>query len=162
MNVFAFDPWAALAKSRTNPAPPRLLQACASDGLPKPPDVPDVPGVPDEWTRGVRALAAMACPARIETQRWAVYVATAGRLLRDHGPTLHAAGWTAVELFGLHPRAPSTFCPGWGLAWLLDATGTVLDANEDVVGMCRQPGGARMGFRKRPGAGAVPAWELPD
>lgn len=121
-----------------------------------------LPGVPDEWTRGVRALAAMACPARIEPQRWAVYVATAGRLLRDHGADLHAARWTTAEVFGLHQVAPSTHCPGWGLVWLLDTAGTVLDVSEAEVGMQRQPGGTRMGFRKRSGAGAVPAWELPE
>jgi len=121
-----------------------------------------LPGVPVAWSEGVEALATMACPARIEPRRWGELAHTSARLLRDNGSALHAARWTAVELFGLHPRAPSAYPPGWGLAWLLDATGTVLDANEDVVGMCRQPGGARMGFRKRPQAGAVPAWELND
>ena len=162
MSLLAFDPWAILAKFRTDPAPPRPLQACASDGLPRAPDVPDVPGVPDEWTRGVRALAAMACPARIEPQRWAVYVATAGRLLIGHGAALHAAGWGTLDLFGLHQVAPSSHCPGWGLVWLLDTAGTVLDVGEAEVGMQRQPGGTRMGFRKWSGAGAVPAWELPE
>lgn len=107
-------------------------------------------------------LAAMACPARIEPQRWAAFVATAGRLLRDHGPTLHAAGWGTLDLFGLHQVAPDTHPPGWGLSWLLETDGDVLDVGADVVGLRRQPGGARMGFRKRSRAGAVPAWELND
>lgn len=131
------------------------------DGLAALLRVVSLPGVPAEWCEGVAAMATMAYPAGIEPQRWDELTHTSDRLLRDHGAVLHVARWTAVELFGLHPRAPSAFCPGWGLAWLLDATGTVLDANEAVVGMCRQPGGARMGFRRRPPAGAVPAWELP-
>ena len=162
MSLLAFDPWAILAKFRTDPAPPRPLQACASDGLSRPPDVPDMPGVPSEWTRGVRALAAMACPARIEPERWAAFVATAGRLLIGHGAALHAAGWGTLDLFGLDQVAPSTHCPSWGLAWLLETDGTVLDAGEGVVGMRRQPGGTRMGFRPRTRGRAVPAWDLAD
>lgn len=121
-----------------------------------------LPGVPPAWCEGVEALATMACPARIEPRRWGELAHTSARLLRDNGSALHAARWTAVELFGLHPLAPATHCPAWGLAWLLNTVGIVLDVTEDVVGMCRQPGGARMGFRRRPPAGAVPAWELPD
>ena len=119
--------------------------------------------VPDEWRNGVERLATMASPARIEPRRWAAYVATAARLLHEHGPALHAAGWRTLDLFGLHRCAPAAYPPGWGLAWLLGARGDVLNVEADVVGMRREPHGARLAFRRRALVpGVVPAWELDE
>ena len=117
--------------------------------------------VPEEWLGGIERLATMLSPARIEPQRWAAYVATATRLLHDQGPALHGAEWGTLALFGLHRHCPATYPPGWGLAWLLDTDGDVLDVTPDGVGMRRTPSGARLVFRRRPRtAGVVPVWEL--
>ena len=117
--------------------------------------------MPDDWRDGVARLATMASPARIEPRRWAAYVATAARLLHEHGPALHAAGWRTLDLFGLHRCAPAAYPPGWGLAWLLGAHGEVLDVAADAVGMRWHPGGARMAFRRRPvTAGVVAEWSI--
>ena len=114
----------------------------------------------DAWHAGVSRLATMRCPFGIEARRWAIYSATAARLLDQHGAALHAAGWGTLDLFGLHPCAPVEFPPGWGLAWLLEEAGDVLDVNADAVGMCRVPGGARLTFRRRVRvSGVVPAWD---
>lgn len=105
----------------------------------------------------------MPVPDSIMPARWAVLVAICVRLLRDHGAALHGARWDAVALFGLHPIAPTTFPPGWGLAWLLGEHGAVLDVAPDRVGLCRQPDGSRLVCRRRTGlppAGIVPAWML--
>ena len=117
--------------------------------------------VPEEWLEGMERLATMPSPPRIDARRWAAYVATAARLLRDQGPALHGAEWGTLALFGLHRHAPDTNPPGWGLAWLLNAAGEVLDVTPDSVGMRQTPGGARLVFRRRPHtAGVVPVWEL--
>jgi len=53
--------------------------------------------------------------------------------------------------------------PVGGLAWLLNAHGEVLDVGPDVVGLRREPDGARLAFRRRgvmARAGTVPAWTL--
>ena len=127
--------------------PPRVL----------PPPAPAP--VPDDWAQGVAKLATMPGPATIESLRWSAFVGMATRLLHDHGPELHAAGWTSLDLFGLHGLAPVTYGPGWGLAWLLGARGEVLNVAADAVGMRWHPVGARLTFRRRPvTAGAVPAW----
>lgn len=89
--------------------------------------------------------------------------ATSARLLRDHGAALHDAGWDALDLFGLHRRAPAMNPAGWGLAWLLGAAGEVLDVAPDAVGMRRGQDGARLTFRRdcrAARAGVVPAWAL--
>lgn len=122
-----------------------------------------LPGVPAAWCGGVTRLATMQAPDSIALPRWHGFRADAARLLRDHGAALHAAEWDALTLFGLHPTAPATYPPGWGLAWLLGEHGEVLDVAPDAVGMRREPDGARLAYR-RPGATAravqVPAWLL--
>ena len=151
------SPAVASPKKRPRVNPPPKLAALLRDGAAE----TSLPGVPDKWLAGVNMLATMPSPAGIEPQRWAAYVATAARLLHQHGPALHAAGWRTLDVFGLHGLAAATYCPGWGLAWLLGAHGDVLDVTADAIGMCRHPGGARMAFRRRvSAAGLVAAWSL--
>ena len=92
-------------------------------------------GVPVDWCNGVARMATMTAPNTITPARWAVLAATSARLLRDHGAALHGARWDAVAVFGLHPTAPMTHPPGWGLVWLLGEHGEVLDVAPDAVGM---------------------------
>ena len=126
-------------------------------------EFPAFPGVPLDWCKGVALLVRLPAPDTIPPARWAVLAATAARLLRDHGAALHGAGWSAVELFGLHANAPATYPPGWGLAWLLGEAGSALDVSPDSVGLCLQPDGARLVYRRScemARVGMVPAWQL--
>ena len=119
--------------------------------------------LPPAWLAGVARLATLAPPDGIEPWRWAVLASTSARLLRDHGTALHAAGWDTLDLFGLHQRVPATNPPGWGLGWLLGEAGAVLDVSRETVGMCREPGGARLAYRRRSAmmrAEVAPVWEL--
>jgi len=105
----------------------------------------------------------MTAPDDIPPPRWATLAGSSARLLRNHGAELHEGGWDVLDLFGLHSVAPLTNPTGWGLAWLLGSTGRVLDVSAEVLGMCRDPGGGRMTFRRRERverAGTVPAWKL--
>lgn len=180
----AFDPWAALQSRREaqpppkapDPANPRPLDqvglaglAGLGEGHPAPAHLHEgdplpLPGVPPEWCQGVAQLATMPAPPTIPPRRWAMLAANAARLLRDHGAELHAAGWDVLDLFGLHAGAPAEHPPGWGLAWLLGASGEVLDVAPDVIGMRRGPDGARLAYRRRSAsrrAGLALAWHLP-
>lgn len=121
------------------------------------------PGVPLAWGEGVALLAARPAPEGVTPPRWRMFQATAARLLRNHGAVLHAAGWTDIDLFGLHATAPAANPPGWGLTWLMGAHGEVLDVSPDAVGMRQGPDGARLAYRRRSAmarAGIVPAWQL--
>ena len=123
-----------------------------------------LPGVPPEWCEGVARLATLPAPDSIPPARWAVLAATSVRLLRDHGAELHAAGWTVLDLFGLHVIAPAAYPPGWGLAWLLGEAGRVLDVSPAVVGFALRPGAARLAHSKQQApaqAGCSPSWTLP-
>lgn len=129
-----------------------------------PPAAPTLPGVPPDWCEGVALLATRPAPLTIPPRRWTILAATSARLLQDHGATLHRAGWDVLDVWGLHALAPTTHPPGWRLAWLLGEHGEVLDVSPDMIGMQREPGGARMVFYKRQGparADILPAWNLP-
>lgn len=156
-------PPALLAGARTYRDAIAALLREREDAAPAPGASLPLPGVPPAWCAGVALLATLPPPDAIEPRRWAALAATSARLLREHGAELHGAGWDALDLFGLHQRAPATNPPGWGLAWLLDAAGEVLDVTPVAVGMCRTPGGARLAYRRRTAAAraeVVPAWEL--
>lgn len=151
------------------PAVPARPLLSKPDGTCLPPAVPvpaqPYPGVPLAWCRAVALLATMPAPPTIPPPRWAVLTTTAARLLRDHGAELHAAGWTDVDLFGLHATAPAANPAGWGLAWLLGEVGDVLEVASDAVVMRRGPDGARLTYRRRSAmarAGVVPAWRLDE
>ena len=123
----------------------------------------EIPDVPAAWLKGVARMALLAAPDSIPPLRWATLASTSTRLLWDHGAELHRDGWDVLDLFGLHSVAPMVNPTGWGLAWLLGSTGIVLEVAADVIGLCRQPGEFRMGFRRRADlerAGTVPAWAL--
>ena len=63
-------------------------------------------GVPEAWTQGVADLLAMPCPASCPEARWNVVREDAYRFLRDHAARAHELGWTALNLFGVHPEKP--------------------------------------------------------
>lgn len=122
-----------------------------------------LPSVPADWCKGVALLSTMTAPDTVPPPRWATLAATSARLLRDHGAELHRAKWDVLDLFGLHWLAPVANPTGWGLAWLMGSTGRVVDVSGEAIGMCREPGGTRMAFRRRTAlarAGTVPAWVL--
>lgn len=122
-----------------------------------------LPGVPAAWREGVASLLAFDPPGGITLARWAALAATSTYLLQSHGAKLHRTGWDALDLFGLHRRAPATNPAGWGLAWLLGAAGELLYVAPGAVGMRRGPDGARLTFRRSgqaARAGVAPAWEV--
>lgn len=130
---------------------------------PAPPSIAYLPGVPRAWCEGVAALASTPPPDSIPAARWAALAATSARLLRDHGASLHKAGWDALDLFGLHRTHPGTNPPAQGLAWLLGAAGDVLDVASDTLWLRRDRDGGRMTFRRPTDAARIeaePAWLL--
>ena len=164
----------ALARAHRDGIAALLRNAATPPDSPMPPMHPmvfpslplaamELPGVPPVWCEGVARLAAMPAPSFIAPARWAAFAAASARLLQQHGAELCAAGWDALDLFGLHGRAPTEHPAGWGLAWLLGHSGKVLDVTPEGIGMRRQPDGARQTFCRGQAAaqsGVVPAWKL--
>jgi hypothetical protein len=94
------------------------------------------------------------CPNFIETGRWQQCVTDAQRFLAAWGDQAAALGWTAEELFGLHP-VPARPAPSYcrlsrydctGLLWLLQGRAVVaLTATTAAIGT---PSGGTVIYRK--------------
>ncbi len=110
------------------------------------------------WHDGVARMQTMRPPLGWTVSRWRQACLDAARVLEQHGAELHALGWTAADVFGLHPDAPGAAVDCYGLAMLLDG-GTVekLTAEEACIA---RPGGAVLRPRRGCRRPARPAWEL--
>ena len=105
------------------------------------------PGVPEAWTQGVADLLAMAPPASCPAERWQTLREDAYTFLRDHAGRAHELGWTALDLFGVHPEKPWVRPDVTGLVLLLDGAKVV--SLSDIEAVIEKPSGARLTFRKR-------------
>jgi hypothetical protein len=101
----------------------------------------------------------MAAPTEFSDERWALGVWWARRLADEHGPAAFVMGWDAVDLFGLHPIAPSGRYDGMGLAFLL-RYGDQVTSLDDKRAMTQSVNGTtHRVWRGQMCAEAVPAWE---
>jgi hypothetical protein len=64
------------------------------------------------------------CPAAVETGRWRQAIADAAAFLATWGAQAHTCGWTARDLFGLHP-VPTHPTPTFQRLSRYDATGLI-------------------------------------
>jgi hypothetical protein len=113
----------------------------------------DTSGTPARYVRVFGALLAD-CPAHIEPDRWQQAIQDAGNFLAAWGEQAEALGWTARELFGLHPvpehpkanyRRLSRY-DETGLIWLLQGRPVVaLTESEAAI---RGHSGATLTYRK--------------
>ena len=118
------------------------------------------PGVPEAWTQGVADLLAMPCPASCPAERWEALREDSYTFLRDHAAQAHDLGWTALDLFGVHPEKPWARFDCMGLVPLLNGAGVT--ALSDIEVVIEKPSGARLTFRRRTMAPdeACLVWEL--
>jgi hypothetical protein len=59
------------------------------------------------------------CPDAVPVARWREAVEDGRRFLGQWDEQAEALGWTAEDLFGLHPTAPLARYDSMGLVWLL-------------------------------------------
>ena len=93
----------------------------------------------------------MACPASCPDARWQTLRENAYTFLRDHAARAHEMGWTALDLFGVHPEKPWERFDSMGLVPLLNRAKVA--ALSDTEAVIEKPNGARVTFRRR---GQVP------
>jgi hypothetical protein len=94
------------------------------------------------------------CPERVESDRWQQAIRDADSFLAQWAAQAHTLGWTARELFGLHPipsHPASSYerlarYDGTGLIWLLRGRPVIaLTATEAAIRGCS---GATLVYRK--------------
>ncbi len=100
------------------------------------------PGVPEAWTQGVADLLAMAWPAACPEPKWLGLREDTYTFLRDHAGRAHRLGWTALDLFGVHPVKPWARIDVMGLVPLLN--GGRIAALNSITASIEKPSGARV------------------
>jgi hypothetical protein len=107
---------------------------------------------PAEWHAILAPLKECTAPNWMMPDRWEVVLHDARRFLDQWSSTAHAMGWTALDLFGVHPTRPAVRSDVMGLLLLLQG-GEVVALTEEGATI-RRPSGAVLRF-PRPAAGGV-------
>ncbi len=100
-------------------------------------------------------------PPLWSTTKWADEL-TAARAFagRWQAPAL-ACGWTLLDLWGAHPRAPAARLACLGAGWIVARSGHhVLEADTGAIRVVTRLGSRLRIYRTEPDPGAVLAWEL--
>jgi hypothetical protein len=97
------------------------------------------------------------CPDWLTADRWRDLLSDAEIFLTRWGSAAHSLGWTALDLFGVHPSAPAARFDVMGLL-LLTQAGAVVALTADGATI-RRPAGSVLGYRRctAPGAVLLPA-----
>ena len=116
-------------------------------------------GVPSEWAEGFARLDLMKPPAGFDRGRWRQLIDDGGRFIDRWAATAAATGWSASDVFGLHPDAPAARYDGMGLVPLI--CGGEVIAIEAGHATIRTLGGACLTYYLRRQANTgVPVWDL--
>jgi hypothetical protein len=86
-----------------------------------------------EWAEAFALLLAATRPIDINEARWQLFLDDVGRLL-DGGwtPKLVEAGWTTVDVLGVHRRRPSVRLDAMGAGWFIKG-GKVAAVHRDII-----------------------------
>ncbi len=114
-------------------------------------------GVPREWAE---AFAKVQCAAHLDgysPERWLALIDDGGRFLDRWAARAMDLGWSAVDCFGLDPKAPEARVDKMGLVPLIDGREVV--AITDASAVLQGWNGSHMTYHRR-NRGGVPLWEL--
>ena len=109
---------------------------------------------PGPYASALAALRAN-CPAYVPEDRWHQAVVDATTFDTEWGAQAHAFGWTAPELFGLHP-VPDRPAANYdrlarldhaGLVWLLRHRPVIVLTSTEAIMHCRS--GASLTYRRQ-------------
>jgi hypothetical protein len=98
----------------------------------------------------------------IGAEGWAIAVARARAFAERWDGQAPAAGWSTLELYGMHRRAPFARLTAMGAAWVLARSGgsAIAVASDAIVVATRTGGRLRIYRTAAPDPDAVSAWEL--
>jgi hypothetical protein len=136
-----------------NPQNPHCQQHGAT--ISKSIDWPDGPvsgASPDSWHTVLAAMEGRSCPEWISLDRWHEVISDAEIFLSRWGSAAHSLGWTALDLFGVHPTAPARV-DVMGLLLLIQG-GEVLALTMDAATIRRKTG-AVLTYRRPAAPGAI-------
>jgi hypothetical protein len=115
--------------------------------------------VPAEWARHIALLKSNEPRLGMSPLHWSQFVRDARRFLDEWGAEAARLGWSAEDIFGVHPLAPEARYDVMGIVPLIRGNEVVAISEQRAT--IRTPGGGRMTYyRYRPNTGAVAVWEL--
>jgi hypothetical protein len=108
---------------------------------------------PDSWHTVLAAMEGRNCPEWISLDRWQEVISDAETFLSRWGSAAHSLGWTALDLFGVHPSAPAARFDVMGLLLLVQG-GAVVALTADAATIRRKTG-AVLTYRRPTAPGAI-------
>jgi hypothetical protein len=130
------------------------------------PAIPAIPAIllnyvtPVEWLKGLATLDPNQPPTHFPALWWRGLIRDSELFLATWGSQAADLGWTTLDLFGVHPKAPAARYSCMGLLLLLRGGRVVALTTSTAV--IEQQSGARLTYtRQPPEAECVPVWELP-
>jgi hypothetical protein len=102
-------------------------------------DQSDRGGSTSEWHAILAELKEQNCPDWLATDRWNGLVSDAEIFLNRWSHVAHQLGWTALDLFGVHPAAPASRFDAMGL-FLLIGGGEVIALTASSATIQRRSG----------------------
>jgi hypothetical protein len=115
-------------------------------------------GVPREWAEGFARLDLAQPPPGYSPRQWTQLLDDGGRFLDRWAAEAAAAGWQAVDVFGVHPVAPNANYSLAGLVPLIGG-GQILRLTRDHASIQRRRG-AVLTYVRMPMKGSVAIWDL--
>lgn len=106
-----------------------------------------------EWHAILADLERQSPPEWLSASRWCELLSDAESFLSRWSDAAQSLGWTALDLFGVHPQAPASRFDAMGLL-LLTQGGAVVALTEDGATVRRQTG-AVLSYHRCPTANAV-------
>jgi hypothetical protein len=108
---------------------------------------------PAEWHAILAELEQRSCSDWLSPDRWDAVLSDAENFLSRWGAAAHALGWTALDLFGVHPTVPAARFDVMGLV-LLICGGEVIALTASSAAI-RRRSGAVLTYRRGDQTGAV-------
>jgi hypothetical protein len=102
--------------------------------------------VPAEWHAILAGLKRRDPVDWLSPERWHGLISDAEGFLSDWGSTAHLLGWTALDLFGVHPNAPAARFDVMGLILILNGAAVLALTNHTAT--MRRVSGAVLTFRR--------------
>ena len=114
-------------------------------------------GVPRDWAEGFARLDLASPSTGFSIARWRMVIDDGGRFLDRWATEAAGLGWQAIDVFGVHPAAPSARFDAMGLVPIIGG-GEVISITERSATI-RSPGGQLLVYMRRPCTGAVCLWD---
>jgi len=114
-------------------------------------------GIPLKWYAILAELKRQDCPDWLSLRWWTEVPSDAERFLAGQGGAAHGLGWTELDVFGVHPVAPSCRYDAMGLVFFIQG-GEVVGMTENTATIRRRSGSV-LTFRRPNFPDAVLSYE---